>query len=163
MRQQTKIYLDTSVINYLYALRMPQQMQDTLDLWELFITGSLFEVVLSEIVHEELQACYEPKRTRLIEKLSELDYELVAETEEVIALVGAYVEFEVLPLKHYYDLLHIAHATASHCKLILSWNFKHFVNFRTMDRVNAVNLVYGYDPIRIVSPSMLLGELDYER
>jgi len=38
----------------------------------------------------------------------------------------------------------------------------HFVNFKTMDLVNAVNLVEGYDPIRIASPSMFLGELDHE-
>ena len=161
--RKVKIYLDTSFINYLVATRFPEKMTDSLNLWKFFASADRFDVVLSETVDEELQACYEPKRSQLLEKLAEIPFVLVSETPEITALADRYVEFDVLHSKHYYDLLHIAHATVNRCKLIVSWNFKHFVNFRTMDRVNAVNLVDGYEPIRIVSPSMLLGELDYER
>ena len=156
------VYLDTSYINYLVASRLPDKMQDSLALWNIFIASEYFEIVLSEIVGEELQRCYEPKRSRLLEKLAEIKSHFVTETDEITDLADRYVEFGVLSPNDYYDLLHIAYATTSGCKLIVSWNFKHFVNFKTMDMVNAVNLIEGYDPIRIVSPSMLLGEFENE-
>jgi predicted nucleic acid-binding protein len=160
--RKIKVYLDTSYINYLVATRLPDKMQDTLALWDILIANELFEVVLSETVGEELQRCYEPKRSQLLEKLAEMEFHFVQETQEITDLADRYAEFGVLSSDDYYDLLHIAHATVSGCKLIVSWNFKHFVNFKTMDLVNAVNLVEGYDPVRIVSPSMLLGEYENE-
>ena len=156
------VYLDTSYINYLVATRLPEKMRDTLALWNIFIANERFEVVLSETVDEELQRCYEPKRGQLLDKLAEIEFRVVTETQEITDLADRYADFGVLSPNDYYDLLHIAHATVSGCKLIVSWNFKHFVNFKTMDLVNAVNLVEGYDPIRIVSPSMLLGEFENE-
>ncbi|MGL4944059.1 MAG: PIN domain-containing protein [Thermoguttaceae bacterium] len=158
-----KVYLDTSFINYLVAPRQPDKMRETLALWKIFASEDRFELVISETVDEELRACYEPKKSRLLAMLSEIATDFVVETPEVVVLARHYIEFDVLHPKHYYDLLHIAHASVSRCQIIVSWNFKHFVNFKTMDRVNAVNLVDGYDPIRIVSPLMLLGELDNER
>ena len=161
--RKIKIYIDTSVINYLVATRLPEKMSDSLALWEIFASGEPFDVVVSDAVNRELRACYEPKKTQLLEGLSGISHSVIEDTPEVAELANRYVEFGVLHPKHYFDLLHIAYATVSRCKLIVSWNFKHFVNFKTMDRVNAVNLVEGYDPIRIVSPSMLLGEIDHER
>jgi hypothetical protein len=52
--------------------------------------------------------------------------------------------------------MHIAIATVNKCDVILSWNFKHIVNFRAMTAVDAVNLREGYSLIRILSPSMML-------
>ena len=31
-----KVYLDTSVISYLYQLDAPERMEDTLEVWEMF-------------------------------------------------------------------------------------------------------------------------------
>lgn len=160
--KRTKVYLDTSFINYLVATRLPEKMQESLDLWNVFVSSDRFEVVLSEIVYEELHACYEPKRSRLLEKLAEIEFQIVSETDEITALANRYLEFDILSQKDFYDLLHIAHATVNGCKWIISWNFKHFVNFKTMDRVNAVNLIEEYDPVKIASPPMLLGELENE-
>ncbi len=161
--KKTKVYLDTSFINYLVATRLPEKMRETQDLWDVFVSGDRFEVVISEIVDKELQSCYEPKRGRLYDRISETDHDFIELTEEIVALANHYVEYGVLDRANFNDLLHIAAATVGECKLIVSWNFRHFVNFATMDRVNAVNLIEGYNPIRIVSPSMLLGELDNER
>lgn len=58
------------------------------------------------------------------------------------------------------NYLDAPHATVNGCQRIVSWNLKHFVNFRTMDRVNAVHLVTGYHPVKIATPSMILGELE---
>lgn len=34
--KRLKVYLDTSVVSYLYQEDAPEKMQDTLSLWELF-------------------------------------------------------------------------------------------------------------------------------
>lgn len=34
--KKLKVYLDTSVVSYLYQEDAPEKMQDTLSLWELF-------------------------------------------------------------------------------------------------------------------------------
>lgn len=158
-----KVYLDTSFINYLVATRLPAKMAESHALWDVFVSSDRFEIVLSEIVDEEIQACYEPKRSNLYDKIEEAEYVFIEMTEEIVTLANRYVEYGVLDSVHFNDLLHIAAATIAECKWIISWNFKHFVNFATMDRVNAVNMVAGYEPIRIASPPMLLGELEHER
>ena len=34
--RKLKVYLDTSVVSYLYQVDAPEKMQNTLDLWDLF-------------------------------------------------------------------------------------------------------------------------------
>lgn len=40
---------------------------------------------------------------------------------------------------------------------MLSWNFKHFVNPKTINAVNSVNTEYGLQQIDILPPTMFLG------
>ena len=160
--RKTKIYLDTSVINYLDAPHMPQQMQDTLAFWDVLGAGEKFEVVFSDVLEREIRDCSEPKQDYLLRKMAEIPSAFISLTDEIVALANSYLDFGVLSAKNRGDLLHIACATVSGCKLIVSWNFKHFVNYKTMDRVNAVHLISGYDPVRIATPSMIMGELSYE-
>jgi hypothetical protein len=46
------------------------------------------------------------------------------------------------------------------CSIITSWNFRHFANIKTIDRVNSYNITNGYIQVKIVPPSMLIGEGD---
>ena len=160
--RRMKIYLDTSVINYLDAPNSPDKMNDTLLLWERLVNNPPCDVVISEIFLKEIVDCSEPKRSFMFGQLNAIQYELVSKTSEVTQLAEQYVDYGVLSRNHYSDLLHIAHAAIYDCHSVLSWNFRHFVNFKTMDRVNAVHLIIGYNPIRIASPSMILGEFENE-
>ena len=72
-------------------------------------------------------------------------------------LTNKYMEYDVLKEKSRDDCRHIALATINDCDYIISWNFKHFVNIRTIDKVQAVNKLFGYREIKIVPPPMLLG------
>jgi hypothetical protein len=47
-------------------------------------------------------------------------------------------------------------ASVDGIRLIVSWNFKHLVNVRREDGFNAVNLLEGWPPIRIVSPKEII-------
>lgn len=141
---------------------MPLQMQETLQLWDVFKFDDIFEVVISQLVESEIDACPEEKLDMLASKMVEIQYTCISQTAEVTDLAEQYLDFGVLTPKNRNDLLHIAHATVSGCTWIASWNFKHFVNFKTMNRVNGVHLFLGYNPVKIATPSMILGELDNE-
>lgn len=50
----------------------------------------------------------------------------------------------------------IAAAVIYGCDCIISWNFKHIVNIKTIRGVRAITNLKGYKPIEIVNPSVLL-------
>ena len=155
MTKKRKIYLDTSIISYLDAPDTPDKMEDTWELWILLEKNIEFDTVTSVVTQTEINQCHEPKRTKLITCLSSIECPILHESPEVITLVDEFINFSVLSRKHYNDLLHIAYAVVAGCDCIVSWNFKHFVNINTIDRVNATNLLNGYPPIKIISPSMI--------
>ena len=71
MRKQ-KIYLDTSVVSYLYQEDSPEKMHDTLKLWEIF-KSNRYEVCISNIVMNEIYECGEEKLRIVLEYLNEID------------------------------------------------------------------------------------------
>ena len=154
--KKLKIYLDTSVVSHLDAPDTAEKMQDTLALWDEIISG-VFDVFISDVTIEELERCSEPKKTKLYEYLGNIDVTRIEETEEAIVLTNKYMEYGVLKEKSRDDCRHIALATISGCDCITSWNFKHFVNIKTIDKVQAVNKLLGYKEIKIVPPPMLIG------
>ena len=158
MRRKTKIYLDTSVISHLDAEDVPEKMRHTRDFWERVKLGLEYDIFVSDLTRHELLQCYEPKRTRLMNFLLEVEHETILETEEIIELASRYLEYGVLTKKDYDDLRHMAYAVISQCDCIASWNLKHFVNDTTMDRVNVVNLAEGYRSIVILTPQKIIGE-----
>ena len=154
--KKPKIYLDTSVIGNLDAPDKPDTMQETLVLWDKIISGA-FDVHFSDVTIEELERCAEPKKSRLYNFLKDIEITRIEETEEAITLTQKYMEYGVLKEKSRDDCRHIALATISECDYIISWNFRHFVNVKTIDKVQAVNKLLGYREIKIVPPPMILG------
>jgi len=152
--KKLKIYLDTSVISHLDAPDTPDKMQDTLALWDEIMSGE-FEIFVSDVTIEELERCPEPKKTKLYEFLKNIVVARVEETEEAITLTSKYMEYGVLKEKNRDDCRHIALATINECDYIISWNFKHFVNIKTIDKVQAINKLLGYKEIKIVPPPMI--------
>ena len=73
-------------------------------------------------------------------------------SEEALQLRDAYISAQILSPRWKDDALHIALATTNECSLIVSWNFKHIVNFQKIPLYNAVNVLQGYDHIDIYSP-----------
>jgi predicted nucleic acid-binding protein len=60
--KKLKIYLDTSVISYLFAEDTPEKMQDTINLWSKFVVGK-YDLFISSLTAEEIEKCSEPKRS----------------------------------------------------------------------------------------------------
>jgi len=155
--KKLKIYLDTSVISHLDAPDKPDWMEDTLRLWEEIKAGK-YDVVISDVTIDEMEGCPEPKLSYLRSMLAEIEYTDIDKNAEAERLSALYFEMGGLPPKSRTDAMHIAIATAYNCNIILSWNFKHVVNYRAMTAVEAVNIKEGYAPLKILAPTMLLGE-----
>lgn len=97
------------------------------------------------------------KLSFMLSKLAQLNYTEAPITEHKRNLAGIYLKNGVLRKKSMDDLTHIAAATLNGCRYIVSWNFRHFVNPKTINAVNAINLTVDLPQIGIVSPSMMLG------
>ncbi len=153
--KKLKIYLDTSVISHLDAPDVLSRQADTHKLWEAIKAGE-YNVCISPVVLIELDVCAEPKRSGLLAKLGEIDYTELNETDEVLALAARYLEAGILPEKSGRDRQHIAYACVYMCDMIVSWNFKHLVNYKTISSVKGVNAFTGYREMPIYSPTMLI-------
>lgn len=155
MNEKLKVYLDTSVISYLEQVDMPEKMESTIKLWEVFKTEK-YDLYLSTVTLREIDDCPEPKRSKLYQRLSEIEYSIIDIEKMMSGIAGQLINMKILPPKSYDDCQHIAAAVESGCDCIVSWNFKHIVNIRTIRGVRAITNLKGYKPIEILNPSVLL-------
>ena len=154
-----KIYLDTSVINHVDAPLKPEAESITRSFYRAVRERpEEYELCISPVVQLEVNNCPEPKRSKLYDLLNRIEYTALTWSPEVDVLVAAYLSENVLSDRHVRDLTHIAYAVIARCDCITSWNFKHFVNVRTIKRVNTVNAANNYGTILIVSPQAIVGE-----
>ncbi|MDR0937004.1 MAG: PIN domain nuclease [Oscillospiraceae bacterium] len=155
--RKIKIYFDTSVLSHFDQADAPEKTAETLELLDILKTREDVQIVLSNVVFDEVGKCPEPKLSRVLEKIETIDYLLIQEDDDHKQLVQIYLENKVLTGKSTDDLRHIAIAVLSDCDIIVSWNFKHFVNVKTIDAVNTVNIRNYLPQVKIVSPQLLLG------
>ena len=155
--RRTRVYLETSAISHLDAPDVPDKMADTKLFWQDLSDGK-YEIFISPVVVVEIERTAEPKRGFMLEKMKALELQLLAESGEAKALAEEYLRQGVLTPKSRDDCLHIAYAVAYQCDVIVSWNFRHMVNYRTIDRVRIVNAINRYREIAICSPTMMLKE-----
>ena len=155
--RKLRIYLDSSVVNHLFADDTPDRMKDTIRLWEECIADK-YEVFVSPVVFAELDECPEPKSEWMYEKMAMLELKELPATDEVRNLAFDYIKHGVFTEKNLNDCLHIAYAVVNNCDVIVSWNFRHIVRFKTIDGVKIVNAINRYREISIVSPAMLVEE-----
>ena len=153
--KRLKIYLDTSTISHLDAPDAPDKMNDTLKLWDDIKSGK-YEVFISHVVVLELDGCAEPKLSNLVNQLQAIEYTELQANDEVLELAAQYLKAGILPPKSARDRQHIAYACVYDCDMIVSWNFKHMVNYKTISGVKSVNALAGYKEMSIYTPTMLI-------
>jgi len=154
--KKLKIYLDTSVISHLDQLDAPEKMADTLKFWEK-AKNDEFDIYISPVDMEELDKCSPEKLSRLKNYLSEVRLTLLEKNAESEELAELYVKSHILSEKHIDDCRHIAYACVANCDIIISWNFKHIVNHKTISGVKSVNAIAGYKEMAIYIPTILIS------
>ncbi len=147
-----KIYFDTSVPSAYYDARTKERMEFTKEFWQ-HKTGA-YELYVSTLVIDELSQTTPKDLRRNLLKLVDNCTVLKLDNEAEV-LAEAYLEAGILPQKYFNDALHIAVATINGIKFVVSWNFEHFVNVKTRQMVNLVNLREGYGVIEIIAPPEL--------
>jgi predicted nucleic acid-binding protein len=153
--KKLKVYFETSAISYLDQPERGEQHTDSHKLWEK-VKAEEFEAFISPVVVEEIGRCSEPKRSILMEYLRSNLCTMLQENDEVAELAATYIEAEILREKNFDDCQHIAYACVYNCDIIVSWNFRHMVNHRTISGVKSVNALAGYREMLIYSPTMLI-------
>lgn len=155
MAKKIRIYLDISVISYLYQIDAEEKMKVTREVWEL-LKEEKFEVCISNIVIDEIEECFEEKRIILKTYLRELSLIYLEKNKLSESIREQLLIFQVLSPRSSDDCSHISLALANNCDYILSWNFRHFVNPRTINGVNKLSQINSLNNINIISPDIFL-------
>lgn len=160
--KKLKIYLDTSVINFLFADDVPEFKKVTKEFFDNFVKPKSYDVYISGIVFLEIErTSNEVLKEQLLQiirryELKELPDDKI---DEVKYLANLYVAEKIIPPRKIEDALHIAYAVVNEIDVLLSWNFKRLANIKKEKQVQLLNQKYGYNyPFRILTPL----EVDYE-
>lgn len=149
METRSKIvlaYADTSVFGGVFDEEFARPSKIFFD----SVRAGRITLLTSELVRQEIQAG--PKKVRDFFDEMLLFAEVVGINEAVLNLQKIYLNKKIVSKKYSTDAMHVALATVAGARVIVSWNFKHIVNFRKIPMYNAINVMQGYNNIGIYSP-----------
>lgn len=147
-----RLYLDTSVYGGYFD---DEFKEDTIKLFSQ-IKRDRSKILISTIVLDEIAGA--PKNVQeLLYNLPHNSTEYFEISEEIENLHLAYINSKVVSSLHNSDALHIAAASVVGADIIISWNFKHIVQFEKIKGYHAVNLINNYPQIPIHSPTEVIS------
>jgi predicted nucleic acid-binding protein len=115
------------------------------------IKNKEFDVYFSEVNDEEL--LFAPLHIKAVKNQIPSDcFHYIEITEDAEKLAQLYILEGALNEESKNDAFHIALASLNRVDCLISWNFKHIVNFNKIKTFNSINMRYGYPLIDIRSP-----------
>ena len=152
------LYLDTSVIGGAFD---DEWKDATLELFRLASSGS-YRLVTSVVAKREVEDAPPRVRQQFAELFAD-PAQVHLLTDEAESLAHEYVATGVVTSKYLDDARHVAVASVQGIAVIVSWNFRHLVNVQRSAGFNAVNLLQGWSPVRIVNPlELIYGNQDQD-
>ena len=152
--KRIRVYADASVYGGAFDEEFDAASREFFD----GVRAGRLQLVFSKVVGDELKDAPEAVRNLFDEMCR------IAETADVregaLRLQEAYLSAGIVGQRWEADALHVALATESQCSVIVSWNFKHIVNFRKIPLYNGVNLACGYSAIAIHTPQEVIADED---
>ena len=145
--RRVRVYVDTSV----FGGTQDEEFAESSRRFFALVRRGEFEILVSRMLLREIGRAPESVR-RVLADLDAGCLRYVDIGEEVEALADAYVSAGILGSASRDDAVHVAAATVAGADLVLSWNFKHIVNYDRIHKYNAINLLNGYRQIEIRSP-----------
>ncbi len=156
--RKKKLYLETSIINFVYADDSPDKKEVTIEMFNLLEKEEdSYSLYISRLILEEIGNAEGEKTRQLLEVIANRNFTILEMTEEAQKLGERYIKEGLIPRKYDDDAYHIAIATVHDMDVIVSWNFKHIVKMKTIEGVKWINESEGYRPIEIYSPWEVLG------
>lgn len=157
--RKTKIYLDTSVISFYYALDSPEKMAITRKFFDQILIRGNYEISLSETTVSELSDCTNLElRQKLLTFVKTFPAKVHPLTEEVNQIAKEFVNDGFIPVKYQEDALHLAFAIILNVDYIVSWNFRHIVRPKTRKAVKIIALKEGFKEIEIITPEEVVAD-----
>jgi hypothetical protein len=148
-----RIYADTSVLGGILDKEFKEW---SIRLLEEFQMGNSI-LVLSDITLQELEGAPDKVHKKL-SKIPEENIEKLKINKDAKSLAQEYLKEGVVTEKYIVDAQHIAIASVFKVDLVVSWNFKHILNYKKIRLYNGVNLKNGYPLIEIRSPREVVDE-----
>ena len=145
--RKARVYVDTSV----FGGTQDEEFEEASKSFFERVKAGEYTILISPVTAGELEEAPDSVR-QVLRDVPREAIEDIAVDQEVQALAHAYVSDGGLPEAAAGDALHVAAATVAEANLILSWNFRHIVNYDRIQRFNAVNLMNGYRTLDIRSP-----------
>lgn len=145
-----RVYADTSV----YGGVFDDEFADASETFFDQVSQGRFHLIISALVRDELAEA--PAQVRELFDRLRTSAEVVGVSEEALRLQDAYLAAGVIGQVSATDALHVALATVAECRVIVSWNFKHIVNFHRIPLYNGVNQSLGYGVLGIHSPQEVI-------
>ena len=149
--KRLKIYIETSVWNFLVA----EDSADKRKITEKFFEGvseNKYEIFISDYVMDEISEAPEPRRSMLEGLIRKYNPKRLFFTDEFEYLAEKYEEKAFIPNRFETARLHIGMAVVHNMDIVLSWNMRHIVKYRTKISVNSINLIEGFKQIEILTP-----------
>lgn len=152
--QRYKIYFDTSIISAYFDHKKPVRQLMT-EKW-IENESKKYEIFISTLVLDEINKNKDENlKIKMLNLLNELKVSVLEIDNETEKLAEKYRK-EILT-KEINDTLHIATASINKINAILSWNFRHIVNLKTIENIHKINLKNNYSIIEIISIENLGG------
>jgi hypothetical protein len=162
--KKLRVYLETSVINFLYADDAPEKRDITREFFNSSVRERVYACFVSAVVIDEIKRTEDTThRDRLLNVVRQYGLVMspVEPLEEVIALADAYRDRGAIPPAKIDDSMHVAVATVHQMDALISWNFEHLANLTKERRIAAVNESLGYlYPLRVTTPLEVMGHED---
>ncbi len=161
--KKLEIYLDTSIINFLFADDAPEKRDITHEFFTRYVNTHVYDVYISPVVIDEINKTPdELQKTRLLQVIKE--YSLIILNIEpylsdIHALATVYLVQGIVPQRKLEDALHIAISTVYEMDVLLSWNYRHLANVPRERKVLSVNIQEGYmKPLRMTTPMEVVSD-----
>ena len=149
-----RFYIDTSVFGGVFDNKFKEDTTAFFD----YIGESNAELIYSNITIRELEGA--PKKVKQLiqelEDVGEIKVKRININDEAEILARNYIEEGALSEQCEEDARHIALASVYGVNALVSWNFKHMVNFIRIQKYNYINLKLGYRSIDIRSPKEII-------
>jgi len=147
MTQPINIYVDTSVFGGVHDDEFSVASRLFFEQAE----KGRFSILISQVTLDEIALAPENVR-EVVERLPPACIREVPVKSTALDLAQEYIASGAIGEKWLDDALHVAIATLESADLIVSWNFKHLVNYDKIRQYNAVNKSLGYKYLDIRSP-----------
>lgn len=156
VKRAIRVYADTSVFGGAHDEEFQAPSRAFFDR----VRQGRFHLVTSAVVRDEILGA-PPEVQSLLAEMRKIA-ELADVTEEAVQLQQSYLNAGIVGPRRQTDALHVAVAAVSGCRIIVSWNFTHIVNFNKIPLYNGINQSLGYGVLGIHTPQEVIADEDQD-